>query len=272
VYVPDATDADRSRLQLASELRDAVARGEVVLHYQPKCELRSGRVTGAEALMRWYHPIHGAIAPDRFIPLAERSGLIRSLTMFAIESALAESRRWIDEGVDLTVSVNLSTRDLIDVQLPDDIARLLGERGVPAERLELEITESVIMADPLRARGVVSRLRDMGVHVAIDDFGSGYSSLGYLKRLPVNELKIDKSFVLGMTDDEGDGVIVQSTIDLAHNLGLRVVAEGVETDEVWERLRTMGCDVAQGFLISKAMAGSEFRRWLEHSGRNRSAA
>ena len=272
VYVPDATDADRSRLQLASELRDAVARGEVVLHYQPKCELRSGRVTGAEALMRWYHPIHGAIAPDRFIPLAERSGLIRSLTMFAIESALAESRRWIDEGVDLTVSVNLSTRDLIDVQLPDDIARLLGERGVPAERLELEITESVIMADPLRARGVVSRLRDMGVHVAIDDFGSGYSSLGYLKRLPVNELKIDKSFVLGMTDDEGDSVIVQSTIDLAHNLGLRVVAEGVETDEVWERLRTMGCDVAQGFLISKAMAGSEFRRWLEHSGRNRSAA
>jgi EAL domain-containing protein (putative c-di-GMP-specific phosphodiesterase class I) len=161
------------------------------------------------------------------------------------------------------VSVNLSTRDLIDMQLPEDVGRLLEQWRVPASRLELEITESLIMADPMRARGVVARLREMGVLVAIDDFGSGYSSLGYLKRLPVNDLKIDKSFVLGMSEDEGDVVIVQSTIDLAHNLGLRVVAEGVETQEVWSQLEAMGCDVAQGYLISAPLPAARFVDWLE---------
>ncbi|MGN6378010.1 MAG: putative bifunctional diguanylate cyclase/phosphodiesterase [Gaiellales bacterium] len=265
VYEPSTDDTDAARLKLAGELRDAVDRRQLVLHYQPKVDLRSGSVVGAEALMRWHHPRHGLIMPDRFIPVAERSGLIRTITIFAIEAAVRECRRWMDAGLELTVSVNLSTRDLIDVQLPDDVHRLLEQWRVPATRLELEITESVIMADPMRARSVVARLREMGVQVAIDDFGSGYSSLGYLKRLPVNDLKIDKSFVLGMSEDEGDAVIVQSTIDLAHNLGLRVVAEGVETDIVWSRLEKMGCDVAQGYLISEPLPAAQFVQWLERS-------
>ncbi len=272
VYEPGEEAADAGRLTLAGELRDAVAKGELVLHYQPKCDMRTGAVSGAEALMRWHHPGHGLLMPDRFIPLAERSGLIRSLSLFAVETALRECRRWLDTDIDLVVSVNLSTRDLIDVQLPDDIARLLSQWRVPAANLELEITESVIMADPTRARGVVERLREMGVRIAIDDFGSGYSSLGYLKRLPVNDLKIDKSFVLNMIDDSGDAVIVQSTIDLAHNLGLKVVAEGVETEEAWVRLRSMGCDTAQGYLMSRPLTAGEFVSWLDTSGRLRSVA
>jgi diguanylate cyclase len=216
--------------------------------------------------MRWRHPRHGVMMPDRFIPLAERSGLIRSLTMFAVKTALAQARAWREAGIELTVSVNLSTRDLIDVGLPEGIAELLDRTGVPGHLLELEITESVIMADPMRARGVVTRLREMGVKVAIDDFGSGYSSLAYLKRLPVNDLKIDKSFVINMIDDSGDLVIVQSTIDLAHNLGLTVIAEGVESDETWRRLRALGCDVAQGWLIGRPLPAADFANWLNRGG------
>jgi EAL domain-containing protein (putative c-di-GMP-specific phosphodiesterase class I) len=168
--------------------------------------------------------------------------------------------------MELTVSVNLSTRDLIDVSLPEEIAGLLDEARVPPHLLELEITESVIMADPMRARGVVTRLREMGVKVAIDDFGSGYSSLGYLKSLPVNDLKIDKSFVINMMEDSGDLVIVQSTIELAHNLGLTVIAEGVESDETWRRLRALGCDVAQGWLIGRPLPAADFANWLNRGG------
>jgi EAL domain-containing protein (putative c-di-GMP-specific phosphodiesterase class I) len=216
--------------------------------------------------MRWRHPRHGVMMPDRFIPLAERSGLIRSLTMFAVQTALAQARTWREAGMELTVSVNLSTRDLIDVSLPEEIAGLLDEARVPPHLLELEITESVIMADPMRARGVVTRLREMGVKVAIDDFGSGYSSLGYLKSLPVNDLKIDKSFVINMMEDSGDLVIVQSTIELAHNLGLTVIAEGVESDETWRRLRALGCDVAQGWLIGRPLPAADFANWLNRGG------
>jgi EAL domain-containing protein (putative c-di-GMP-specific phosphodiesterase class I) len=236
------------------------------MHYQPTADMRTGRIVGAEALMRWRHPRHGLMMPDRFIPLAERSGLIRSLTLFAARTALTQARAWRDAGLELTVSVNLSTRDLIDISLPEEIGDLLDEARLPAHLLELEITESVIMADPMRARGVVARLREMGVKVAIDDFGSGYSSLGYLKRLPVNELKIDKSFVMNMQDDSGDAVIVQSTIDLAHNLGLTVVAEGVESDETWRRLGALGCDVAQGWLIGRPLPAAEFASWLSLGG------
>ncbi len=273
VYQPSGDDADAGRLKLAGDLRDAVDRHELVLHYQPKVNLRSGRVIGAEALMRWHHPGQGLLMPDRFIPLAERSGLIRSLTVFAIETAVRECRRWIDAGAALTVSVNLSTRDLIDIQLPEDVDKLLKQWRVPASSLELEITESVLMADPTRAREVVSRLGALGVKVSIDDFGSGYSSLGYLNRLAVNDLKIDKSFVLNMIEDAGDAVIVQSTIDLAHNLGLEVVAEGVETQQAYDRLRSMGCDTAQGYFISRPMPGAELVDWVgAHSaGRLRAA-
>jgi EAL domain-containing protein (putative c-di-GMP-specific phosphodiesterase class I) len=226
-------------------------------------------VIGAEALMRWHHPGQGMIMPDRFIPLAERSGLIRSLTVFAIETAVRECRRWIDAGASLSVSVNLSTRDLIDIQLPEEVSRLLEQWRVPASSLELEITESVLMADPSRAREVVARLGELGVKVSIDDFGSGYSSLGYLNRLAVNDLKIDKSFVLNMIEDAGDAVIVQSTIDLAHNLGLQVVAEGVETQQAYDRLRSMGCDTAQGYFISRPMPGGELVEWVGEHGKNR---
>ncbi|MGH3139010.1 MAG: putative bifunctional diguanylate cyclase/phosphodiesterase [Gaiellales bacterium] len=266
VYVPSEDESDATKLKLASELRQAPLRNELVMHYQPKADLRTGRIVGAEALMRWRHPRHGVMMPDRFIPLAERSGLIRSLTLFAARTALAQARTWREAGIELTVSVNLSTRDLIDVSLPDEIGALLEEARVPPHLLELEITESVIMADPMRARGVVARLREMGVKVAIDDFGLGYSSLGYLKNLPVNDLKIDKSFVINMMDDQGDAVIVQSTIDLAHNLGLTVIAEGVESDETWRRLRTLGCDVAQGWLIGRPLPAADFATWLNRGG------
>ena len=173
VYVPSEDESDATKLKLASELRQAPLRNELVMHYQPKADLRTGRIVGAEALMRWRHPRHGVMMPDRFIPLAERSGLIRSLTLFAARTALAQARTWREAGIELTVSVNLSTRDLIDVSLPEEIGALLEEARVPPHLLELEITESVIMADPMRARGVVARLREMGVKVAIDDFGSG---------------------------------------------------------------------------------------------------
>ena len=266
VYVPSEDESDATKLKLASELRQAPLRNELVMHYQPKADLRTGRIVGAEALMRWRHPRHGVMMPDRFIPLAERSGLIRSLTLFAARTALAQARTWREAGIELTVSVNLSTRDLIDVSLPDEIGALLEEARVPPHLLELEITESVIMADPMRARGVVARLREMGVKVAIDDFGLGYSSLGYLKNLPVNDLKIDKSFVINMMEDQGDAVIVQSTIDLAHNLGLTVIAEGVESDETWRRLRTLGCDVAQGWLIGRPLPAADFATWLNRGG------
>jgi diguanylate cyclase (GGDEF)-like protein len=266
VYHADEDESDSTKLKLASELRQAPLRNELVMHYQPKADLRTGRIVGAEALMRWRHPRHGVMMPDRFIPLAERSGLIRSLTMFAVETSLAQARAWRDAGIELTVSVNLSTRDLIDVGLPEGIAALLDRAGVPGRLLELEITESVIMADPMRARGVIARLREMGVKVAIDDFGSGYSSLGYLKQLPVNDLKIDRSFVITMMDDPDDLVIVQSTIDLAHNLGLTVIAEGVETDEAWRRLRALGCDVAQGWLIGRPLPAADFANWLSRGG------
>jgi diguanylate cyclase (GGDEF)-like protein len=272
VYVPSEDESDATKLKLASELRQAPLRNELVMHYQPKADLRTGRIVGAEALMRWRHPRHGVMMPDRFIPLAERSGLIRSLTLFAARTALTQARTWREAGIELTVSVNLSTRDLIDVSLPDEIGELLEAARVPAHLLELEITESVIMADPMRARGVVARLREMGMKVAIDDFGLGYSSLGYLKRLPVNDLKIDKSFVSNMMEDQGDAVIVQSTIDLAHNLGLTVIAEGVESEETWRRLRTLGCDVAQGWLIGRPLPAADFATWLNRGGFMRPAA
>ena len=262
LYEPGAAGADASRLQLAGDLRNAQPRRQLEMHYQPKVSLADGRVVGAEALMRWHHPEHGLMMPDQFIPLAERSGLIRSLTLFALDAAVREAARWFSAGIELAVSVNLSTRDLIDIQLPDEIERMLGTWRVPPSRLELEITESVLMADPERAAAVLEQLSRLGVKISIDDFGSGYSSLGYLKRLHVSDLKIDKSFVLNMTESEGDATIVKSTIDMAHNLGLGVVAEGVETQAVYDRLRTMGCDAAQGFLLSRPVSDDALLAWV----------
>ena len=263
----DAAESQANRLGLAAELRVAIDRGELRLHYQPRASLASGEIVGVEALVRWQHPERGAISPDEFIPLAEQGGLIRTLTLWVIEEALSQCRRWLDMGVDLPVSVNLSTRDLIDQQLPEVIGEALERTGVSADKLEVEITESVIMADPVRAREVLTRLRETGVHASIDDFGTGYSSLGYLRRLPVDQLKIDRSFVLNMTSDDQDEIIVQSTIDLAHNLGLTVVAEGAETLETLERLRELGCDSVQGYVLSRPLPPEQVVAWLRQYGR-----
>jgi diguanylate cyclase (GGDEF)-like protein len=262
VYARERDEYSPDRLTLLTDLRRAIDTGELVLHYQPKADLRTGDVNGVEALVRWSHPERGLVRPDEFIPFAQKTGVIVPLTFFVLNEALRQCRTWQLEGVDLCVGVNLSARNLLDVNLPDTVGELLGRWEVPPSLLELEITESTILADPIRAMHVLSRLSGMGVRLAIDDFGTGYSSLAYLKRLPVDELKIDKSFVQGMDDDENDAVIVRSTIDLGRNLGLRVVAEGVETAEAWAQLVALGCDVAQGYYLSRPVPAAELASWL----------
>jgi diguanylate cyclase (GGDEF)-like protein len=257
-YSPD-------RLALVGELRRAIGHDELVLHYQPKVNL-SGldlSVTGAEALVRWQHPTRGLLPPAEFIPQAEHTGLMRPLTLWVLESALRQSEAWRARGLDIDISVNLSAASLADAALPDDVAALLTRFDVPAERLTLEITESMAMSDPSRAGVLLGRLHDLGVGLAIDDFGTGHSSLSYLSRLPVRELKIDRSFVMKIEDGDTDAVIVRSTIDLGHNLGLRVVAEGVENDTVLRWLSARGCDAIQGYGISPPLPAGEFAGWLE---------
>jgi EAL domain-containing protein (putative c-di-GMP-specific phosphodiesterase class I) len=219
-------------------------------------------VRSVEALVRWQHPERGLLFPDAFIPLAQHTGMIRPLTMHVLETALTQCARWDSEGLHVSVAVNLAMRNLLDTGLPDAIVRMLDRLGLTPDRLELEITESAIMADPTRALHILRQLSDLGIRIAIDDFGTGYTSLGYLKRLPVDELKIDKSFVLNMSHDENDAAIVRSTIDLGRNLGLEVVAEGVENLEVWERLSALGCDVAQGFYLSRPKPANELTVWM----------
>jgi diguanylate cyclase (GGDEF)-like protein len=269
IYAKERDDYSPDRLTMLTELRRAIDQGELVLHYQPKADLRSGEVKGVEALVRWSHPVRGLILPDEFIPLAQKTGVIVPLTFFVLNEALRQCRTWQLEGLDLSVGVNLSARNLLDVHLPDTVGELLGRWEVSPALLELEITESTILADPIRAMHVLSRLSGMGVRLAIDDFGTGYSSLAYLKRLPVDELKIDKSFVQGMEEDENDAVIVRSTIDLGRNLGLRVVAEGVETAEAWRRLVALGCDQAQGYYLSRPVPAAELASWLRTSREER---
>jgi diguanylate cyclase (GGDEF)-like protein len=247
VYVAQRDENSPSKLALIGELRYAIDGNELLLHYQPKVHLRTGDIQGVEALVRWQHPLRGLMPSGDFVPIAENTGLIEPMTMKILKLALQQARRWQDEGLDLSVAVNLSVRNLLDPKLPQEIAKLLTRYNVEPARLELEITESSIMFDPQRAREILVRLSAMGIRLAIDDFGTGHSSLAYLKELPVHTLKIDKSFIINMTADDNDLVIVQSTIDLAHNLGLEVIAEGVETEEVWNKLKLLGCDLAQGY-------------------------
>jgi EAL domain-containing protein (putative c-di-GMP-specific phosphodiesterase class I) len=243
-----------------------------VLHYQPKAALDSGEVCHVEALVRWQRPEHGLVPPGEFIPLAEHTGLIKQLSAYVLDAALRQLRAWLDAGLDIGVAVNLSARNLLEADLPDQIAEQLVLRRVPADRLVLEITESTIMADPERAIGVLTRLGEMGIRLAVDDFGVGHSSLSYLKRLPVDEIKIDRSFVGEMDSDEDDAFIVRSTIDLGRNLGLNVVAEGVETQAVWDELAELGCDYAQGWFLGRPMPASELPGWLlEHTAKARDA-
>ena len=261
-YEPERDRHDARRLTLLSELRHAIETDHLVLHYQPKADLATGRVLGAEALVRWQHQSHGLLPPDEFIPLAEPTGLIGPLTLTVLAQALRQCREWEDQGLDLRVAVNVSVRNLYEERFVHDVDRLLRRFGVAPSSLTLEITESTMMADPTRPVAALSQLSMRGVHIAIDDFGTGYSSLAYLKRLPVTELKIDKSFVMGMVDDPDDAVIVRSTIDLARNLGLQVVAEGVEHEDVWNTLTTQGCHRAQGYFLSPALPADEFLHWL----------
>ncbi|MDO9372115.1 MAG: EAL domain-containing protein [Gammaproteobacteria bacterium] len=250
------------RLTLTSALTHAIEQQELVLHYQPKVAFSSGRVVSAEALVRWQRPGQGLLPPDEFIPLAERTGLIRPLTQFVLHETVRQCAAWRRAGIDLTLAVNLSARNLHEAQLAEQMVAYLEEWDVPPACLELEITESAIMTDPMRALAVLTRLDAMGVRLAIDDFGTGYSSLAYLKKLPVDTLKIDKSFVMGMAQDGNDAVIVRSTIDLAHNLGLRVVAEGVENQQTWDMLDELGCDIAQGYFLTRPLASADFMTWL----------
>jgi diguanylate cyclase (GGDEF)-like protein len=264
-YSPDQDHNTTDRLQLVGDLRRAVAQNELELYFQPKVDL-AGRVVGAEALARWNHPKRGFVPPDVFIPLAEHTGLIRQLTSRVIDVALAQCRAWQDDGLDLAIAVNLSARDLLDLNLPDEVAALLEQHGVRPDLLELEITESSIIDQPARSIAVLDRLFEMGINLAIDDFGTGYSSLTYLQRLPVKTLKIDRSFVTRLRTNEADANIVRSTIDLGHNIGLVVVAEGVEDQDSFEQLATMGCDIAQGYHIARPMPADKFQGWIRSPG------
>ena len=239
---------------LMAELRSALASGEVVVHFQPQIEIATGRVLGAEALVRWQHPEHGLLGPMTFVPAAERTGLIRLLTLYVLDRSLAQCALWQAAGLDLTVAVNLSVRNLLDPGLVDDVREALTRHQLDASLLELEITETMAMVDPTRSVEVLGALDDLGVVLSVDDYGTGYGSLAYLQRLPVRRLKIDRSFVAGILDDPASAAIVRSTIDLAHHLGLSVVAEGVEDDETLLSLRDMRCYAAQGFGIGRPVA------------------
>jgi diguanylate cyclase (GGDEF)-like protein len=267
LYDDSLDTSTAAELALMSELRTALEREEIVLHYQPQIDVHSGLVVGMEALVRWDHPDHGLLLPGSFIPLVERTGVSTSLTEYVLTEVARQLHEWSDAGVeiDVTVAVNLTMFDLLDTSLPGKVASLLEAAGVAPDRLELEITERVIMADPVRVRGVVEQLKQTGARIAIDDFGTGYSSLSYLKSLPVDVIKIDRSFVMGMTGDDSDRAIVRSTIDLAHNLGLTVVAEGVESQETLDELERYGCDVAQGFHIARPQAARRFQVDVEAS-------
>ncbi len=252
----------RDRLQTIEDLRTAVDQGQFLLHYQPKIDTRTGTVAGVEALVRWQHPSQGLLYPDTFLPLAEQTGLMRSLTSTVLRTALAQARAWRDDGLDISVAVNLSVANLIDTHLPAEVDGLLTGLGLPASALELEITESTLMIDPERSGQVLDDLRALGVRIAVDDYGTGYSSLAYLQRLAVDELKLDKSFVLPMLEDQGGAAIVRTTIDLAHSLGLLLVAEGVESDDHLRELTRLGCDLAQGYHISRPLHAEDLTPWL----------
>ena len=262
IYDPNKDTHSIGRLALMSEFRDAIEKQSLDLYYQPKIDVSTGKVTGAEALLRWYHPQRGLISASEFIPLAEQTGLIKPLTKWVLHQAVCQCIEWKKHVPDFTIAVNLSVHNLHDAQFLGQINDLITQYQISADCLTLEITESDIMADPIRARGLLEQLNTMGVILSIDDFGTGYSSLGYLKQLPVAEIKIDRSFVMEMTEDENDAVIVRATIDLAHNLGMRIVAEGVKDKKTWEFLQLLNCDVAQGYYISEAIPPQKFTDWL----------
>jgi diguanylate cyclase (GGDEF)-like protein len=261
-YLPSMGQVLGRRFQLVTHFRQALETGQVDVHYQPQLALPTRRVIGVEALVRWEHPEFGMLDPAEFVTLVETTGLIDPLTDYVLNRSLAQCRTWLDRGLSLSVSVNLSVRNLADAEFPHRVTLALSRHRVPAELLGFELTESAVMTDPERALPVLRALHELGVRIAVDDFGTGYSSLAYLRRLPVDEVKIDKSFVLGLASDLGDLAVVRAIVDLGHSLGLGVVAEGVEQDATRDQLVEMGCDVAQGFLISRPLAPDRFDAWL----------
>ena len=272
LYDPALDSSSAQTLSLLTQLRQAVEQGELRLFLQPKIRLSDSSVVAAEALVRWQHPVRGLVPPLEFIPFAEQTGFVRQLTLWMLDQSAALAQRLRAQGRQLRISVNLSTRDMLDVDLPMRLDQILERHAVQADMFCLEITESAIMDDPQRALSILDKLSQRGFTLSIDDFGTGYSSLAYLKRLPVDELKIDKSFVMNMQEDDDDAKIVRSTIDLAHNLGLKVVAEGVENGAILAHLRELQCDEAQGYYLAKPMPHETFDDWCVSWEKNLSTA
>ncbi len=271
-YVADNDEHSRDYLGLVSDLRLAIGTDQLVLHYQPKRLFEDGRFAGVEALVRWQHPRLGLLPPGEFVPLAEREGLMRELTLCVLDRALAQQRAWREQGEVVPMAVNLSPANLLDTRLPEEVDALIKLHATAPTELELEITEETLMQDPARALDVIARISELGVSFSLDDFGTGYSSLAQLKQLPVRALKIDRSFIANMTASEEDANIVRSTIQLGHSLKLRVVAEGIETPEHLEELADFGCDIAQGFHLSRPIPPDQIVAWIHANEANRSAA
>jgi EAL domain-containing protein (putative c-di-GMP-specific phosphodiesterase class I) len=265
IYNPEEDPFSLQRLKHYGQLRNAINEKSLTLYFQPKINILKNHVLSVEALARWPHPTDGMICPGEFIPMIEQTGMIRPFTHWVLDHAIGQCKEWAEAGIDLVVAVNLSTRNLLDANLPEMITQLLDRYQVSADRLMLEITESAVMSRPEVALNVLRRLQAVGLKLSIDDFGTGYSSLAYLKKLPVDELKIDYSFIIGLCTSDNDAIIVRSTIDLAHNLGLHAVAEGVENQETLDLLGILGCDTAQGFHIGHPMTAQELEAWLESS-------
>jgi predicted signal transduction protein with EAL and GGDEF domain len=264
LYSQEQNSVSRTPLRM-SELRQAIVTDQLFLLYQPKINLKNSRIAGLEVLTRWQHPELGLISPDEFIPVAERTGLIIPLTLWVLHQGLLQCRAWNDMAIDVSVAINLSMWNLEAQELPDQIAGLIKSVGIPPDRLELEITESAIMGDPQKTMRTLTCIRDLGVRFTIDDFGTGYSSLAHLRKLPVTGMKIDKSFVQNMESDRDNAVIVRSIIDLGHNLGLKVTAEGVESQEAREMLVAFQCDEAQGYYFTQPIPATEVVRLFEEA-------
>ena len=263
-YIVGSDAKHLNRIRLINDLKQAIEHNHLVMYYQPKVDLNQQRVTQAEALIRWFHKDQGFVSPEDFIPLAEQAGLMPSLSRWVLRTVIKEVSGWHSRGIKLSVAINLSAYDLVYDDLPEFVNSLLKEFSLPASNLILEVTESAVMIDPDFAMSVLHRFKAAGIKLAIDDFGTGYSSLGQLKSMPVDELKIDKSFVLKLDQDKDDQVIVRSTIEMGHNIGLTIVAEGVETLGAWKLLAEYGCDKLQGYYISKPQSASDFLNWYEY--------
>jgi EAL domain-containing protein (putative c-di-GMP-specific phosphodiesterase class I) len=265
VYTTAIDQYDPQRLTLMGQLSYAIDHDKLSLFYQPKVSFKTGRIVGAEALLRWDHPQRGMIPPDQFISLAEKTGAIQRLTQWVLRSAVRQLTAWRRAGFGFSLSINLSVRNLLEPAFPNRVLSILNEEGAPVGGIIMEITESALMVDPAKARSALTILSGHGLRFSIDDFGTGYSSLAYLKHLPVSEIKIDKLFVARLMNDADDMTIVRSTIELGHNLGLSVIAEGVEDEAIWQRLGALGCDEAQGYYLSRPLPIDQFERWLRES-------